>query len=558
MIHCVQRIRKKGVFKAMQKLGVLEVLIEENVFDSVRPVAVVASAPVGALVPALVEELRLPQTDVRGKQRVYVLRTLRDGSILPDSRSLLASGVRQGERLALNSYVIDGSVAMMARDSAQNHYRDPQFHASETMVDFNKLLQYPQADRRERENLMPLLMPSDVENSNRVTPTMSSGFALGRDTDAHVQSVAQPIVGKRGWTRRAFLTVGGIALGAGGLGLGYAAYKGLLHGATSPMVTHQVPVGIAPQKSFMPTKATSVFTFTQHQQIVRSVSWSPNGSLLASGADDSQLYLWGINGAVQQKMQFPASVRALAWSPEGQRLVVGSANQVIFMNATNGMVLARSTRHTGVVSSVSWTPHNQMQVVSGAVDMRAVVWNSTNYQSQYIFTRHTTPIEVVSWAADGQMIASSTHEGIIRVWNATNGQEAHGYYMDGQAPIRALAFAPSGMQLAAGGDDGIVRVWNGVNCQKQTNGQFGPQCMDVPQRFHVSTSAIRTVAWSPDARFLASGGNDGMLAIWYPAQQQPPLFTAQQNGSVHSITWSPDGKQLAVAAGNTVAVMKLV
>lgn len=502
----------------MQKLQVLEVLIEESLFGSVRPVEVVASAPVGALVPALVEELHLPQTDARGKQRVYMLRSVHNGSILPDSRSLLASGVTQGARLALDSYVVDGSVAMMAGDSTQNYLTDPQFHASETLVDFNK---------------------------------------LSKDTDVHVQSVAQPVVRNRRWTRRAFLTIGGIALGAGGLG--YAAYKGLLHGVTSPMTTHQAPVGIAPQKSFMPTKATPVFTFTQHQQIVRSVSWSPNGSLLASGADDSQLYIWGTDGAVQRKMQFPASVRALAWSPEGQRLVVGSANQVIFVNATNGMMLGHAAqRHTGIVSSVSWTPHNQMQVVSGAADMRAVVWDSTNYQSQYIYTRHTTPIEVVSWAADGQMIASSTHEGIIRIWNATNGQEAHGYYMDDQAPIRALAFAPSGMQLAAGGDDGIVHVWNGVNCQKQANGQFGPQCMDVPQRFHVSTSAIRTVSWSPDARFLASGGNDGMLAIWYPAQQQQPLFTAQQNGSVHSITWSPDGKQLAVAAGNTVAVMKLV
>lgn len=38
------------------------------------------------------------------------------------------------------------------------------------------LLQYPQTDRRERENLMPPLTPSGVENSTQ-TPTMSSGFA---------------------------------------------------------------------------------------------------------------------------------------------------------------------------------------------------------------------------------------------------------------------------------------------------------------------------------------------------------------------------------------------
>lgn len=57
--------------------------------------------------------------------------------------------------------------------------------ASEGLVGFTRsLLQYPQTDRRDKENLVPPLMPSDVENSTRTMPHMSSGFALGaaRDT----------------------------------------------------------------------------------------------------------------------------------------------------------------------------------------------------------------------------------------------------------------------------------------------------------------------------------------------------------------------------------------
>ena len=47
----------------MQKL---EVLIEENAFGGARPVEVIADAPVSMLVPALVEELNLPKTDLFG------------------------------------------------------------------------------------------------------------------------------------------------------------------------------------------------------------------------------------------------------------------------------------------------------------------------------------------------------------------------------------------------------------------------------------------------------------------------------------------------------------
>src|SRR5437667_9765710 len=105
------RIEDKGEKgKIMQKL---KVLIEENAFGSVRSLELSATAPVSALVPTLVADLKLPQTDLFGKQLVYVLCDAIGGRILPEHSTLLASGVQPGMRLALDSYVIDGSVAAM-------------------------------------------------------------------------------------------------------------------------------------------------------------------------------------------------------------------------------------------------------------------------------------------------------------------------------------------------------------------------------------------------------------------------------------------------------------
>src|SRR5581483_7517429 len=99
----------------------LEVLIEENAFGSVRPVEVVADAPVSALVPALVEELKLPQTDLFGKKLVYMLRQSDGGRIIPENTTLIASGVQPGTRLALDSYVLDGSVATLTQKSTSEN-----------------------------------------------------------------------------------------------------------------------------------------------------------------------------------------------------------------------------------------------------------------------------------------------------------------------------------------------------------------------------------------------------------------------------------------------------
>jgi WD40 repeat protein len=366
----------------------------------------------------------------------------------------------------------------------------------------------------------------------------------------------------RRWSRREVLATGTIAAFAlTGLGTGLSValaqrYLGRWNPATAPLVSPTASSTKVPRI----VSATTVLNFVGHQQTVRVVAWSSNGRFLASGGDDSLLLVWGADGAVRQRVAHPTAITALAWSPESERLVTGAANQVTFLKALSGTVLASFPHdHFSTVTGLAWTPHNQQQVVSGALDQRAIVWQTTQYQPQTIFTHHAAPIESVTWAADGRAVASSSHGGVVRVWNAESGQEVHPLYQDAHLPMRVAAFDPIGMQLAVGGDDGIIRLWNGLRCQRIGQITGGTICLDTPRRLPSSRSPIHSLAWSPDARYLLSGSDDGTFSLWDPAHVQKPLFTipVQPGSAVHSLAWSPSGNQLATAAGKMVVVWNL-
>ncbi len=498
----------------------VQIMLEENAYGAVRPMEVAADAPVAALVPAIVEELKLPRTDLFGNKLVYMLRYPSGGPALPDDTSLIAAGVGGGAKLALDSYVIDGSVAILMQGKERPQ---PSFYASETIADGTY---FP---------------------------------ALGKNTPAALPAFRQKQTKRKSrWTRRAFLALGGAAFAAGSLGFGYAAYRRFVADSVAMPAAMDAPMRLAQAtQPVIPTAAKPVLVFEQHQRTVRSVTWSPGGNMLASGANDAQLLTWDLSGTVHVRLQQANAVRAVAWSPDGQQLAATVANLVMFFNPLTGASLAQPAQaHTDQVTALVWSPRQPLQVVSAGLDKRAIVWDATTYMPQTVFTQHTTAIESASWAADGQTVATSAHGGAVRVWNAGNGQQTHGAFIDAQLPMRALSFASSGL-LAVGGDDGIVRLWHGLVCQQQGQGSFGNQCMDMPQSFKAHMGVVRALAWSPDARLLATGGDDGTLAIWYPAQAQTPLLRVHHDAPVLALAWSSSGKQVATASGKTVTIWEL-
>ncbi|MBM3979699.1 MAG: hypothetical protein FJ304_05345 [Planctomycetes bacterium] len=111
--------------------------------------------------------------------------------------------------------------------------------------------------------------------------------------------------------------------------------------------------------------------------------------------------------------------------------------------------------------------------------------------------------------------------------------------------VEALAFDRIGGALATGDASGLIQLWT-----VDTGGRLAYQ-RDLPGH----TAAVHALAFSPDARALASGGDDRAVILWDPVAGQERLTLSGHADRVLDVAFSADGTAL-VTVGRDGAVKR--
>lgn len=317
--------------------------------------------------------------------------------------------------------------------------------------------------------------------------------------------------------------------------------------------TQQTPTG-TPHTPVFSTIGVTTFIYRAHASTVRALTWSPDGSSIASCDDDHLLAVWDAFRPSPPRVILPshgAAINDLTWSPDGRILAAGSENHAVLLLRLNAhprrwQMFAASLSfrmrayegHKGVVRALAWSPDGQ-SIASATrktahISCGIHIWDTRNTELLGMCQGHTDTVEDVAWSPDGQSIASCSIDHTVRVWNMTNYKARWRWQTKGSI-VHTLAWSPDSRYLACGASNGVVYIWDTTH-----------QYQKYAYRGH--KGSIRSVSWSPDGQRVASAGFDGTIRIWNAFDGKAAfIYRNHEKGSVTTIAWSPDGQHIASA-----------
>lgn len=278
-----------------------------------------------------------------------------------------------------------------------------------------------------------------------------------------------------------------------------------------------------------------------HNNYVQSVSFSPDGKMLASAGYDNKVKLWKIEGnqkksiPLQENLQHNKTVFSVTFSRDSKTIASASFDKTVKLWNRDGTPKGSPLLHSNRVYAVAFNPKGD-KIATGDRNGTVTIWDLKENKKNEFKNAHNRIIDSLSFSPDGSLLATASQDRTVKIWNI----DANGIIKNRQrlphsdiVDVDSVSFSRNG-EIATASMNGKVKLW-------KADGSL--------LRELTGKSIFTSVTFSHDDKIIAAGRLDGKVQLWDTSGKEIGTLEGHTE-RVNSVSFSPNGKTLASASND--------
>ncbi|MGD8406607.1 MAG: helix-turn-helix domain-containing protein, partial [Anaerolineales bacterium] len=280
-----------------------------------------------------------------------------------------------------------------------------------------------------------------------------------------------------------------------------------------------------------------VFNLQGHSKPVLDISFSPDGKLVLTSSEDNTMILWDVASGeeVRTFLGHTASVCGAVFLPDGKHILSSSSDMTHRLwDVETGEELQR--RESGD------TPDGMVLTPDGKTVLHRVghiiyTWDLESFTGPHKrLLGHVGNLLNLAISSDGRFALSTGEDGTVRIWNLRGSDEFEQIELGFSAT--SMAVAPDGKSAAIGGWGEYAILWD-LNYSKPVDHLPGITGIVAPG----------AMTFSPDGNWIAAASGDydqgtenASLIVWNASTGEIHCDLQGHARRVRTVAFSPDSR----------------